>query len=147
MKLTVVEAGIRPFVALVQYNVVNGKSGRKTRTPLNVMVHNNRPMQLAVDVRGGRLTTWIDGEEVDSFIDSTLASGGERAVDERIHFLAVDPGGQAAAADIHGQLHGPVIVHHHIERRPRLASGLAVYHVVLHQGDKRADGRGARASV
>ena len=76
MKLTVVEAGIRPFVALVQYNVVNGKSGRKTRTPLNVMVHNNRPMQLAVDVRGGRLTTWIDGEEVDSFIDSTLASGG-----------------------------------------------------------------------
>jgi hypothetical protein len=76
MKLTVVEAGIRPFVALVHYNVVNGKSGRQTRTPLNVMVHNNRPMQLAVDVQGNRLTTWIDGEEVDSFLDNTLLAGG-----------------------------------------------------------------------
>jgi hypothetical protein len=76
MKLTVVEAGMRPFVALVQYNVVNGISGHRTRTPLNVMVHNNRPMQLAVDVRGNRLVTSIDGEEVDSFIDNTLVAGG-----------------------------------------------------------------------
>src|ERR1035441_2886080 len=30
--------------------------------------------------------------------------------------------GQAVALDIHSQLHGPVIVHHHIERRPRLSS-------------------------
>jgi hypothetical protein len=76
MKLTVAEAGIRPFVALVHYDVVNGKSGRRTRTPLNVMVHNNRPLQLAVDVRGNRLVTSIDGEEVDSFLAETLPAGG-----------------------------------------------------------------------
>ena len=76
MKLTVVEAGIRPFVALVHYNVVDGKSGHRTQTPLNVMVHNNRPMQFAVDVRGNRFVTSIDGEEVDSFIDNTLVAGG-----------------------------------------------------------------------
>jgi hypothetical protein len=76
MKLTVAEAGIRPFVALVHYDVVDGKSGRPTRTPLNVMVHNNQPMQLAVDVRGNRLVTSIDGEEVDSFLDDTLLAGG-----------------------------------------------------------------------
>ncbi|MCX6629963.1 MAG: hypothetical protein NTW28_20285 [Candidatus Solibacter sp.] len=76
MKVTVVEAGIRPFVALVQYNVVNGKSGRRTRTPLNVMVHNNKPMQFAVDIKGNRFVTSVNGEEVDSFIDSTLAAGG-----------------------------------------------------------------------
>ena len=76
MKVTVVEAGIRPFVALVQYNVVDGKSGRRTQTPLNVMVHNNKPMQFAVDVRGNRFVTSIDGEEVDSFIDNTLVAGG-----------------------------------------------------------------------
>jgi hypothetical protein len=76
MKLTVIEAGLRPFVALVQYNVVNGKSGHRTQTPLNVMVHNNRPLQFAVDVRGNRFVTSINGEEVDSFIDNTLASGG-----------------------------------------------------------------------
>jgi hypothetical protein len=76
MKVTVVEAGIRPFVALVHYSVVDGKSGHRTQTPLNVMVHNNKPMQFAVDVRGNRFVTSIDGEEVDSFIDSTLVAGG-----------------------------------------------------------------------
>ncbi len=76
MKLTVVEAGMRPFVALVHYNVVGGKSGRRTQTPLNIMVHNNLPMQFAVDVRGNRVVTSIDGEEVDSFIDNTLVAGG-----------------------------------------------------------------------
>jgi hypothetical protein len=76
MKLTVVEAGMRPFVALVHYNVVGGKSGHLTQTPLNIMVHNNRPMQFDVDVHGSTVVTSIDGEEVDSFIDNTLVAGG-----------------------------------------------------------------------
>ena len=76
MKLTVVEAGIRPFVALVHYNVVEGKFVQRSQTPLNIMVHNNRPMQFAVDVRGNRFVTSIDGEEVDSYFDNTLAAGG-----------------------------------------------------------------------
>ena len=76
MKLTVVEAGIRPFVALVHYNVVDGKSKHRTQTPLNVMVHNNRPLQFAVDVHGSKIVTSINGEEVDSFIDSSLVAGG-----------------------------------------------------------------------
>jgi hypothetical protein len=76
MKLTVVEAGLRPFVALVHYNVVGGKSGHRTQTPLNIMVHNNQPMQFDVDVRGASVVTSIDGEEVDSFIDNTLVAGG-----------------------------------------------------------------------
>src|ERR1035437_5950094 len=76
MKLTVMEAGMRPFVALVHYNVVGGKSGHRTQTPLNVMVHNHTPMQFAVDVRGNRVITSIDGEEVDSFVDNSLVAGG-----------------------------------------------------------------------
>ena len=40
------------------------------------MVHNNRPMQFAVDVRGNRFVTSIDGEEVDSYFDNTLVAGG-----------------------------------------------------------------------
>jgi hypothetical protein len=76
MKLTVLEAGLRPFVALVHYDVVDGKSGHRTQTPLNVMVHNNTPIQFAVDVRGNRFVTSIDGEEVDSFIDTKLVAGG-----------------------------------------------------------------------
>ncbi|MEO8591885.1 MAG: hypothetical protein ABI759_01060 [Candidatus Solibacter sp.] len=76
MKLTVVESGIRPFVALVQYNVVDGKAGRRTQTPLNIMVHNNRPLQFTVDVKGNRFVTFIDGEQVDAYTDSTLTAGG-----------------------------------------------------------------------
>jgi hypothetical protein len=76
MKVSVVEAGLRPFVALVQYDVIDGKPGQRFQTPLTVMVHNNRPMQVAVDVVGNRFVTSIDGEEVDTFNDGALASGG-----------------------------------------------------------------------
>ena len=94
MKLSVVEAGMRPFVALVHYNVVDGKSGHRTQTPLNIMVHNNRPMQFAVDVRGTRVVTSIDGEEVDSFIDNTLVAGGvgffsEEGERARLYWMSV----------------------------------------------------------
>ena len=76
MKFTVVEAGLRPFIAMVHYNVVDGKAGRRIQTPLNVMVHNNRPMQVAVNVRGTRLVTSINGEEVDTYSDDAFATGG-----------------------------------------------------------------------
>jgi hypothetical protein len=76
MKVSVVEAGLRPFVALVQYDVVDGKAGRRSETPLNIMVHNNQPMQVAVDVVGSRFVTSIDGEEVDRYTGGLLASGG-----------------------------------------------------------------------
>jgi hypothetical protein len=41
-----------------------------------VMVHNHRPYHVTVDVRGNHFRTSIEGEEVDSFTDDTLASGG-----------------------------------------------------------------------
>jgi hypothetical protein len=76
MKVAVVEAGLRPFVALVHWDVIDGKAGKQSRTPLNIMVHNNRPMQVAVEVDGTRLVTSIDGEEVETMTYTTLASGG-----------------------------------------------------------------------
>jgi hypothetical protein len=79
MKVAVVEAGLRPFVALVHWDVIDGKPGKESRTPLNIMVHNNTPMQVAVNVEGTHLVTSIDGEEVENFSNNTLvtlASGG-----------------------------------------------------------------------
>ena len=76
MKFSVIEAGLRPIIAMVHYDVINGKAGRKLQTPLNVMVHNNRPFQVAVNVKGNRFTTSVDGEEVDSFSDDALRTGG-----------------------------------------------------------------------
>jgi hypothetical protein len=40
------------------------------------MVHNNEPYHVAVEVKGNRVVTSIEGQEIDSFTDNTLASGG-----------------------------------------------------------------------
>jgi hypothetical protein len=76
MKFTVVEAGLRPIIALAHYGVTNGKQGHKVQTPLSVMVHNNQPYHVAVDVHGNRFTASIEGETVESWTDDTLANGG-----------------------------------------------------------------------
>jgi hypothetical protein len=76
MKLNVVAPGLRPVISVVRYPVVNGKRGRKIEIPLPVMVHNNRPYHVTVDVRGNRFTTSVEGEMVDSFTDGAPARGG-----------------------------------------------------------------------
>ncbi|MDR3698367.1 MAG: hypothetical protein P4L56_01950 [Candidatus Sulfopaludibacter sp.] len=76
MKLKVIEPGLRPVIAMVHYPVVAGKKGRPVEIPLNVMVHNSRPMQVEVDVRGNKLLTSVDGQLVDTWIDDTLVAGG-----------------------------------------------------------------------
>ncbi len=76
MKFTVVQPGLRPYIAMVHYAVVGGKRGRYSETPLSVMVHKGRPMQVMVDVHGNRFTASVDGEEVESWRDNSLSSGG-----------------------------------------------------------------------
>jgi hypothetical protein len=76
MKFTIIEPGLRPIIAMVHYGVKNGKPGHKVQTPLSVMVHNQKPIHVAVDVRGNHFTTSIDGEPIESWTDDTLAQGG-----------------------------------------------------------------------
>ncbi len=76
MKVSVVDPGLRPIIAMVHYPVVGGKRGKAVATPLNVMVHNNKPIQVAVDVKGNRMVTSIDGQEVDTWIDDAIPQGG-----------------------------------------------------------------------
>jgi hypothetical protein len=40
------------------------------------MVHDNTPYHVAVEVKGNRVITSIEGQEVDRWTDDTLASGG-----------------------------------------------------------------------
>jgi hypothetical protein len=71
MKLNVVAPGLRPIVSVVRYPVVNGKRGRKVEIPLPVMMHNNTPYRVAVDVRGNRFVQpWNEG----GFVDGRYAS-------------------------------------------------------------------------
>jgi len=76
MKFRVVEPGLRPIIAMVHFTVLRGKAGREVEIPLSVMVHNNEPYHVAVEVKGNRVVTSIEGQEIDSFADDALTSGG-----------------------------------------------------------------------
>ena len=76
MKFTVIDPGPRPVIAMVHYPVQGGKAGHRVEIPLNVMVHNNTPYRVSVNVSGSRIVTSIEGEEVDSWTDDTLPKGG-----------------------------------------------------------------------
>jgi hypothetical protein len=45
-------------------------------TALNVLIHEHTPYHVAVDVRGDQITTSIEGQEIDSFVDRALVRGG-----------------------------------------------------------------------
>ncbi|MBZ5593331.1 MAG: hypothetical protein LAP39_13905 [Acidobacteriia bacterium] len=76
MKLAVTEPGPRPLVALVRYSVIDGKKESRGETPVQVMMHNNRPYRVEVDVKGNQFLTSIEGQLVDSWSDDRLKSGG-----------------------------------------------------------------------
>ena len=76
MKFTVIEAGLRPVIAMAHYPVVDGKKGHTVETPLSVMVHHNTPIHVAVDVQGNRVTASVEGQQVDSWTDDLLPAGG-----------------------------------------------------------------------
>ena len=76
MKFAADGPGPRPVVSMIHYPVVAGKKGERVVTPLNIMVHEHTPYHVEVDVTGDRVTTLIEGEQVDTFVDSALARGG-----------------------------------------------------------------------
>ena len=76
MKLTVLENGLRPVIAMAHYPVVGGKKGHKVESPLSVMIHHNTPFHVAVDVQGNRVTASVEGQQVDSWTDDLLPKGG-----------------------------------------------------------------------
>jgi hypothetical protein len=76
MKFKVIEPGLRPIIAMVHYQVVNGKRGHTQETPLSVMVHNNQPYHVSVDVRGNHFVAAIEGEPVDAWTDDAPKKGG-----------------------------------------------------------------------
>ena len=76
MKLAVTAPGPRPLVALSRYTVIDGKKESRGEMPLQVMMHNNRPYRVVVDVKGNQFLTSIEGQLVDSWSDDRLKSGG-----------------------------------------------------------------------
>jgi len=104
MKFTVIDPGLRPVVAIEHYAVVGGKTGPKIEIPLSAMVHNNEAFHVAVEVKGKRVVTSIEGQEVDSWTEEALSTGGvgffsEAGEQARLYWMKV-----AANDDLLGRI-------------------------------------------
>ncbi len=76
MKFAAVGPPSRSVMTMIHYPVVGGKKGPRVATALNVLIHEHTPYHVAVDVRGDQITTSIEGQEIDSFVDRALVRGG-----------------------------------------------------------------------
>jgi hypothetical protein len=83
MKLMTVSAGLSPKVALFKYLVANGKQTQVGRVPIDLTVQQDTLFDIRVDVRGPQFTTYIQGQQVDSWTDDQLKTGGAGFLNER----------------------------------------------------------------
>jgi hypothetical protein len=83
MKLMTVSSGLTPKVALFKYLVANGKQTQVGRAPVDLAVQQDTMFNVRVDVRGPQFTTYIQGQQVDSWTDDQLKVGGTGFLNER----------------------------------------------------------------
>ncbi|HTC90439.1 MAG TPA: hypothetical protein VK686_19165 [Bryobacteraceae bacterium] len=83
MKLMTVSSGLSPKVALFKFLVVNGKQTQVGRVPIDLTVHADTVFDVRLDVRGPQFTTFIQGQQVDSWTDDQLKVGGAGFLNER----------------------------------------------------------------
>jgi hypothetical protein len=76
MKLSVTEPGLRPLVSMVRYPVAAGLKGKRVQVPLPIMMHNNTPYHVALDVKGSHFRAFVEDQEIDSWTDDRLRAGG-----------------------------------------------------------------------
>jgi hypothetical protein len=76
MKLKVAQQNSpRVMASLVRYVVVDGAKGVEVERPLQMMLHNNRPYRVQVDVKGNQFSTSVEGQLVDTWSDDKLRAG------------------------------------------------------------------------
>jgi hypothetical protein len=83
MKLAMVTAGLSPKIALFKYLVANGRQTQVGRVPVDQDVRLDTLYSVRVDVQGPRFTTYVQGQQVDSWTDDQLKSGGVGFLNER----------------------------------------------------------------
>ena len=83
MKLATVSSGLTSKVALFKYLVTNGKQTQVGRVPIDLTVRPDTSFSVRVDVRGPQFTTYIQGQQVDTWTDDQLKTGGVGLLNER----------------------------------------------------------------
>lgn len=75
-ELRIGKPGPRPLLELVRYTVTGGRRGPEVRLPLNVMAHNNLPLEVTLEAAGDSFRIAVDGETADEWTDGRLREGG-----------------------------------------------------------------------
>jgi hypothetical protein len=83
MKLMTVSSGLSPKVALFKYLVAAGRQTQVGRVPIELAVGLDTVFDVRVDVRGPQFTTYLQGQQVDSWTDDQLKTGGAGFLNER----------------------------------------------------------------
>jgi hypothetical protein len=83
MKLMTVASGLTTKVALFKYLVAGGKQTQVGRVPIDMGVQPDTVFDVRMDIRGPQFTTYIQGQQVDSWTDDQLKIGGAGFLNER----------------------------------------------------------------
>ncbi len=83
MKLMTVASGLTTKVALFKYLVASGKQTQVGRVPIDLAVQPDTVFNVRLDIRGPQFTTYIQGQQVDSWTDDQLKTGGAGFLNER----------------------------------------------------------------
>lgn len=77
-KIVVRKAGPMPTLEIVRYAMLDGKESVRTRLPLpmNAITANSTLFHVELKVRGSQFTTFLNGQNIDSWSDSRLKKGG-----------------------------------------------------------------------
>jgi len=76
VKLSVVESGPVPEVAIIRYPVIDGVAGKAVSRPLPFQVRQDTLYRVLNEVRGNNFVVSIQGQIVDSWSTDALPSGG-----------------------------------------------------------------------
>lgn len=83
MKIATVSTTLPLKVALFKYLVANGKQIQVGRVPIDLPVQPDTVFNVREDVRGPHFTTYIQGQQIDSWTDDQLKVGGVGLLNER----------------------------------------------------------------
>ena len=83
MKLAYTTPGLDPKIGLLKSVVINGKETQIGKTPINISVRLDTQYSIRVDVRGSKFTTYVQGQQVDTWSDDRLKVGGVGFLNER----------------------------------------------------------------
>lgn len=75
-RIVLTKPGPLPSASIVRYAVIGGKEGPHKQIPLPMQVRPDTMYRVRVDVSGPNFTTFVQGQIVDFWSDSTLMAGG-----------------------------------------------------------------------